>query len=283
MSKQKAKKNKCDELKANVKKLKKDWQNAETSEAKARKKYRKEYRKFKDLLVPFKVKWKKAKKKSDAHKKKYKNAKKKFKKDCQPTLMGEVMVVWKAPDSATNGVTKSKADNKPKPKEKTKKTAAKKKVKTTKAATTNATVKKTKKVEKKVTTPKPKVSTVLRATTPKPMSEKVIKPAEKKTTLVAKTAAQTPKKAATNSKKDNLKRIEGIGPKIEQLLHAAAIHTFKNLAEAPLEKLQEILTEAGPRFRMHKPDTWSRQAKIAAEGNWDELKTWQDKLKGGRE
>jgi hypothetical protein len=33
---------------------------------------------------------------------------------------------------------------------------------------------------------------------------------------------------------------------------------------------------------MHDPTTWPEQAKMAADGNWDELKTLQDNLKGGK-
>jgi small subunit ribosomal protein S2 len=33
---------------------------------------------------------------------------------------------------------------------------------------------------------------------------------------------------------------------------------------------------------MHDPTTWPMQAKMAADGNWDELKTWQENAKGGK-
>jgi len=79
-----------------------------------------------------------------------------------------------------------------------------------------------------------------------------------------------------------LKKIEGIGPKIEQLLHNAGIVTFSDLAVAPLPKLEDILAAAGPRFRMHKPTTWSQQSALCRDGKWEELKKWQDELKGGR-
>lgn len=87
---------------------------------------------------------------------------------------------------------------------------------------------------------------------------------------------------ATAGKKDDLKKVEGIGPKIEKLMNAAGITTFKELAEAPLDKIQKILDEAGPRYRVADPGTWSQQAALAAKGNWDELKTLQDNLSGGR-
>ncbi len=82
--------------------------------------------------------------------------------------------------------------------------------------------------------------------------------------------------------KDNLKKVEGIGPKIEQLLFDAQIYTWKALANTKVEVIQAILDKAGPRYKMHNPETWPEQAKMAAEGKWDELNKWQDELKGGR-
>ena len=90
----------------------------------------------------------------------------------------------------------------------------------------------------------------------------------------------TTKKAA---KADDLKKIEGIGPKITELLKAAGIVTFADLANAELEKLQAVLAEAGSRYAMHNPATWSQQAQLAADGKWDELKELQQKLSGGVE
>ena len=34
---------------------------------------------------------------------------------------------------------------------------------------------------------------------------------------------------------------------------------------------------------MMKPATWPKQAKMAADGKWDELKKWQDEMDGGIE
>jgi predicted flap endonuclease-1-like 5' DNA nuclease len=83
--------------------------------------------------------------------------------------------------------------------------------------------------------------------------------------------------------KDDLKIIEGIGPKIESLLNDAGVYTFNQLANSDLAQIQAILAAAGRRYQMHDPSTWSRQAQMASEGNWDELRTWQDTLKGGKE
>jgi large subunit ribosomal protein L17 len=83
------------------------------------------------------------------------------------------------------------------------------------------------------------------------------------------------------STKDDLKKIEGIGPKIEELLNNAGILTFSDLANAKITTLEEILDLAGPRFSTHKPASWSAQSELARDGKWEELKTWQDELDGG--
>ena len=84
-------------------------------------------------------------------------------------------------------------------------------------------------------------------------------------------------------KQDDLKIIEGIGPKIEELYHAFGIKTWKQLSETSVEKSHEILASGGDRFKLHNPNTWAKQAKLCYEGKWEELKKWQDELDGGRE
>ncbi len=90
-------------------------------------------------------------------------------------------------------------------------------------------------------------------------------------------------KAVFPQNSEDLKVIEGIGPKIEQLLKKANIPNWQVLADTPVEKLQSILQEAGDRFRIHDPSTWPMQAQMAADGAWDKLKDYQDFLDGGRE
>jgi len=65
-------------------------------------------------------------------------------------------------------------------------------------------------------------------------------------------------------------------------LNAAGIITFADLAKAPIKTLKKVLADAGNRFKMHDPKTWSAQAKLAAKGDWDKLKAWQGELKGGK-
>jgi large subunit ribosomal protein L21 len=96
----------------------------------------------------------------------------------------------------------------------------------------------------------------------------------------AKKAA--PKKAA-KTKADDLKKIEGAGPKAAEALVAAGLDTFAKVAKADPAKLSEILTEASSRLSHLVTTTWPKQAGLAAEGKWDELKELQDRLDGGIE
>lgn len=109
------------------------------------------------------------------------------------------------------------------------------------------------------------------------------KPAEKVAIPVAVAVkAAAPAAAAPAAKNDDLKKIEGVGPAIEKLLHAAGITTFAGMAATAPEKIKEVLVEAGSRFGFHDPSTWPQQAGLAAEGKWDELKKLQDELEGGK-
>jgi len=134
---------------------------------------------------------------------------------------------------------------------------------------------------------------------PKPPVEKIVETVEEvveETVEAVEDVVESVKEETTPSKsgkivlpsgkkinQDDLKIVEGIGPKIEGLLNEAGIVTWADLANAPLEKVQAILDEAGPRYRMHDPATWAKQAQMAAEEQWEELEAYQEKLDGGRE
>jgi septation ring formation regulator EzrA len=82
---------------------------------------------------------------------------------------------------------------------------------------------------------------------------------------------------------NDLKIIEGIGEKIESILKASGIDTWVKLSHADPVKIKEILLEVGgPRYHMHEPKTWPKQALMAYTGKWDELKLYQDELNAGR-
>ncbi|WP_290568129.1 50S ribosomal protein L21, partial [Leeuwenhoekiella sp. UBA6783] len=99
--------------------------------------------------------------------------------------------------------------------------------------------------------------------------------AEKKEEAKAE-APKAEKKAKASSKGDDLKKIEGAGPKAAEALVAAGIDTFDKVAASTPEKLSEVLTEASSRLSHIVTETWPKQAALAAEGKWDELKELQD-------
>jgi len=71
---------------------------------------------------------------------------------------------------------------------------------------------------------------------------------------------------------DDLTVVRGVGKKIEALLKAASIHTFADLAATEVDTLEAILLAAGPRYHIHDPESWPKQAKLASEQRWAELK-----------
>jgi predicted flap endonuclease-1-like 5' DNA nuclease len=81
---------------------------------------------------------------------------------------------------------------------------------------------------------------------------------------------------------DDLKIVEGIGPKIADLFKKEGITTWKQLADASVERLKEILDKAGSAFQIHDPSTWPAQARLAVQEKWEELKKLQDELTGGK-
>lgn len=82
---------------------------------------------------------------------------------------------------------------------------------------------------------------------------------------------------------DDLKKIEGIGPKTEKLCNGVGIYTWQQLANTSVDDLRKMLRDAGPDYRVTNPATWPRQAALAAAGKWDELGVYQQHLIAGRE
>ena len=108
------------------------------------------------------------------------------------------------------------------------------------------------------------------------------KPKKAKTTPKTENVEKVVETKTTEAKADDLKKIEGIGPKIAELLNSAGISTFVELANTDVDKIKGILEEAGARYKSHDPTTWPAQSEMAAAGNWDKLKEWQDQLDGGK-
>ncbi|HET8574421.1 MAG TPA: helix-hairpin-helix domain-containing protein [Edaphocola sp.] len=96
------------------------------------------------------------------------------------------------------------------------------------------------------------------------------------------TKQEMPAAEATPTATDDLTKIEGIGPKIAEALHKAGIVTFTDLSGKSAEEVKDILNAAEGHFSMADPTTWAQQADLAANGKWDDLKTLQEELKGGK-
>jgi predicted flap endonuclease-1-like 5' DNA nuclease len=69
---------------------------------------------------------------------------------------------------------------------------------------------------------------------------------------------------AVDAQPDDLKKINGVGPKTALLLHDAGIRTYNDLGTTSVARLQEILAAAGERYRLLDPATWPEQARQLA-------------------
>ncbi|MFC2023546.1 hypothetical protein ACFLT5_02280 [Chloroflexota bacterium] len=102
-------------------------------------------------------------------------------------------------------------------------------------------------------------------------------------TTEAEPGIPQPIESAPAVEPDDLKRIEGIGPKISAVLQAAGVSTYAQLASTDIATLEQILEEESPRLlRLANPGTWPAQAKLAEAGDWDGLKAFTGTLRAGR-
>ncbi len=90
------------------------------------------------------------------------------------------------------------------------------------------------------------------------------------------------KQATVPGAPDDLRKIEGIGPKVEQALHSLGITTFAQLAEADPAELEAKVKAQGVRILPGAPATWPAQAALAAKGDWAGFEKLTASLKGGR-
>lgn len=108
------------------------------------------------------------------------------------------------------------------------------------------------------------------------------KSAPKSTAKATAPAAKTVTFNGTKYKWDDLKIVEGIGPKIAELLTNAGITTWAQLAVTSPYQLREILDAGGSQYNVAVPDSWPHQADLADKEDWEGLKKLQDELSGGR-
>ncbi len=97
-----------------------------------------------------------------------------------------------------------------------------------------------------------------------------------------KAKAEAKPRRAKSAGRDDLKRIEGIGPKMEKALNAAGIETFARLAEANEDELRSAIEAQGMRFAPSMP-TWAKQAAYLASGDEAGFEAYKEHLTAGRE
>lgn len=119
----------------------------------------------------------------------------------------------------------------------------------------------------------PEIENKTKEVKPKFVKAKTVKP---------KAAAHSALRAKVSVVKHDLTKIEGVGKKIEALLHKNNINSYSQLSKASIKTIKEILDAAGSKFSMHNPATWPKQAKLAAAAKWEELELLQEQLKGGK-
>ena len=105
-------------------------------------------------------------------------------------------------------------------------------------------------------------------------------PAAKKEEAPTEEKAAPKRAAAQSDEADDLKKVEGIGPKIAEVLAETGVTTFAALAKMDRDAIKAIL-ETVSTLKSKEPKTWPQQAALAADGKWDELKVLQDELMGG--
>jgi predicted flap endonuclease-1-like 5' DNA nuclease len=83
----------------------------------------------------------------------------------------------------------------------------------------------------------------------------------------------------TSQHRDDFQKLSGIDVIMENVLHKAGIHSYQQLAEAPLQRLQGIVETANIAMSETDLKQWAAQAKLAASGEWDKLATLKSQLK----
>ena len=127
------------------------------------------------------------------------------------------------------------------------------------------------------------IDTILETPTPHTHSKETTILAQDRTASVEDSTLLRVAERQKAKNKCNLKLIEWIWPKIEELLHSQGITHFSQLASMSPKEIQNILKTGGPRMVLHDPATWPKQAHLAWEWKMKELQTYQDHLNKWRE
>lgn len=111
------------------------------------------------------------------------------------------------------------------------------------------------KTEAKPTAAKKKVLSSTKTASKKVLSSTKKAPVKKVLSSTKMTATAPNTKVA-----NDLKVINGIGPKMEKVLQAAGIKTYADLAAFDAKGLENILLKENPRYAMYNPQEWIDEA-----------------------
>jgi ribosomal protein L30 len=127
------------------------------------------------------------------------------------------------------------------------------------------------------------VGYLLQVTEGAPVTAKVktAKPKKAVADVAPLVASSLPKKYLTKAGADDLTAIEGVGPKISELLHATGITNFKQLSDAKIADIELVLKAAGSRYALANPSTWPEQSALLAAGKHEEFEKLAAELDGG--
>ena len=122
-----------------------------------------------------------------------------------------------------------------------------------------------------------------RAAAPKLEKPKPVKaaPAAVEAAPAEASKAEAPKAAKKTAGSDDLKRVEGIGPKMAEALIASGIDSFAKLGESSEEQIKAALEAAGARFAPSL-GTWAAQAELLAKGDEAGFAAMKESLTAGR-
>ncbi len=73
---------------------------------------------------------------------------------------------------------------------------------------------------------------------------------------------------------DDFRQIHGVGERAEAALHSAGLRIFDQLARLTADRLLDIIGETG--LCAQYAATWPEQARLLADGKWDELERYRD-------
>ncbi len=129
-----------------------------------------------------------------------------------------------------------------------------------------------------INTPNSKKNTTTKKTSSAKNNSKTRTKANRSTSTKKESTLMSGTKRKASKIKIDFTCIEGVGPKINQILMKAGYKTFEDLSSAKINDLKKVLNDAGPRYQMHNPKFWAKQAKMAAKGEWTKLQEFKDMI-----